>query len=93
MFERGSRYEKVPTYTVPNAQGEPVTIIKVRPLPEVEGVVTRTILQQDRVDLLAYECYRRADLFWRIADANEVMDPAELTNEVGKTVEIPTQPE
>lgn len=93
MFERGSRYEKVPTYTVSNAQGEPVEVVKPRLLPEVEGVVTRTILQQDRVDLLAYECYRRGDLFWRIADANEVMDPAELTNEVGKAVEIPTQPE
>ena len=93
MFERGSRYEKSPVYTVLDAQGRPVNIVKVRQLPLLEGAFTRRVLQQDRVDLLAYEFYKRPDLFWHIADANEVVDPAELTEEIGKQIEIPTQPE
>jgi hypothetical protein len=43
----------------------------------------------DRPDLLAAEVFGNAELYWRIADANAVIDPFELTDEVGEHVAIP----
>lgn len=43
----------------------------------------------ERPDLLAQRFYGDPGQWWRIADANPVVDPRELTDEAGRIVEIP----
>jgi hypothetical protein len=46
----------------------------------------------ERPDLLAAQTLGDAELYWRVADANAVTDPAELTENVGARVIIPRPP-
>lgn len=46
----------------------------------------------ERPDLLAAQVFGDAELYWRIADANVVTDPSELTDTLGTRVAIPTVP-
>lgn len=43
----------------------------------------------ERPDLLAAQAFADAELYWRIADANAVTDPNELTDTLGRRVAIP----
>lgn len=92
MFDQTSRYADVATYTVPDASGRSVTIVTIRFIPPTPGVTSRRIEQQDRPDLLAHQTYQAPEQFWRIADANEVLDPAELVDTPGKRILIPARP-
>jgi len=89
MFDANSRYSAVDDYVVPDAQGRPVKIKKIRFIPTTPATVTRQITESDRPDLLAYLYYQAADRFWRIADANQVMDPADLLSPIGRRIWIP----
>jgi len=89
MFTSNSRYARVEDYEVRDAQGRPAKIKKVRFIPGTLANLTRQIVQWDRPDLLAFLYYQEPDRFWRIADANEVMDPAELVEELGAIIRIP----
>jgi hypothetical protein len=91
MFDANSRYTTVDDYVVPDAQGRPVKIKKIRFIPNTPATVTRQITAADRPDLLAYAYYQAADRFWRIADANQVMDPAELFIPIGRRIWIPSR--
>ena len=61
----------------------------IRFIAEVDPAIGRRIKQGDRPDLLAYEFYKEPQLFWRIADANAVMRPAELVDTPGNLIGIP----
>jgi hypothetical protein len=47
------------------------------------------VQSRDRPDLLAAQTFGDAELYWRIADANAVTDPFELTDTLGTRVVIP----
>ena len=53
MFFNGSRYLKVGQYTTTDAQGRTVNVKQSRPLLEVTGTFTYTVVAGDRLDLLA----------------------------------------
>jgi len=89
MFDPTSRYYGVADYDVEDAQGRQVKIKRIRFIPPTPATVTRQVTQSDRPDLMAYAYYQAADRFWRIADANAVMDPAELLFPLGKRILIP----
>ena len=89
MFDPSSRYASVETYQVLDAQGNTVTIKKIRFIPVTNSVLSRQIIAGDRPDLMAYAYYQDATRFWRIADANQVMDPAELVATPGQWISIP----
>ncbi|HEX3868473.1 MAG TPA: hypothetical protein VHV78_17035, partial [Gemmatimonadaceae bacterium] len=86
-----SRYVKLTPRTVTGPNGSPVQIVPIRFIPSVVPVIARRIVQRDRPDLLAYEFYKEPPLFWRIADANEVMRPGELVAAPGTLIGIPTK--
>lgn len=44
--------------------------------------------QNDRRDLIAAQQIGDPELWWRLADANDVIDPAELTAKVGRRLRI-----
>jgi nucleoid-associated protein YgaU len=90
MFDPDSRYNSLDTYTAPDDQGRPVKIVKVRFIPNTPAQLSHTVTQSDRPDLLAFQYYRRPVWFWRIADANSVLDPADMVIP-GLVIKIPPQ--
>ena len=89
MFDSSSRYAPVGDYTVKDSRGRQVKIKKIRFIPLTPARLTRQVVQSDRPDLLAYLYYQAPERFWRVADANEVMDPAELIAQIGRLIRIP----
>ena len=89
MFDSNSRYAPVDDYEVTDSQGRPVKIKKARFIADTPSSLTRKVVQGDRSDLMAFAYYQDATRFWRIADANEVMDSAELVAEPGDSIQIP----
>lgn len=47
---------------------------------------------RDRLDLIAYRTLGDPELFWQIADANNALDPFELTSEPGRKLRVPVPP-
>lgn len=89
MFFRGSRYEAVANAELTTATGRVIRYKRVRFIPEARGVVTRTVQQGDRLDVISYQIYRDPEQFWRICDANRALQPDELTEEVGRRLSVP----
>ena len=57
------------------------------------GIVADHVVRGgDRPDLLAAQELGDAELYWRLADANAVTDPFELTDTPGSRVAIPLPP-
>ena len=82
MFDPTSRYASLPNaaYTAPD--GRTIVYKTRRFLPQAQTLPLLTeavVAQSDRLDLVAYRTLGRAELFWRIADANDAMDPFALT--------------
>jgi len=46
------------------------------------------VKDSDRPDLLAARTLQQPDLFWRVCDANDVMNPFELTERSGRRIRI-----
>ena len=91
MFDSESRYAGVGTYIVTDARGNAVKIIRMRVIPSVSARFSHKVVKEDRADLLAQQYYRAPARFWRIADANTVMDPAELLRQLGSWILIPAK--
>lgn len=57
---------------------------------EVFDLLGEALVQRDeRLDLIAARTLGAADAWWRIADANETLDPAGLTSEPGVRLRVP----
>ncbi len=89
MFFQGSRYEKVKTNEFTNANGRVIGYKRVRFIPETPATNQHTVVQGERLDLIAYQYYRDPELFWRICDANRAMLPDKLVAVVGRRILIP----
>jgi hypothetical protein len=85
---KGSRYEKVGTYQVTDANGQTVSALKIRFIPPTPAGFRHTFTADERLDLLAYQFYRNPEKFWLIADANTEMDPDDLLDP-GRQLLIP----
>ena len=88
MFLDSSRYARVPAETAETADGRKVTAIRLRPLPPVTGE-PYSVIEHDRLDLLAQARYADGTRFWHIADANTALDARELTDETGDVIAVP----
>jgi hypothetical protein len=88
MLFKGSRYEKVGTYQVTDAQGRTVTALRIRIIPATPAGYLHTLTSDERLDILAYNFYRNPEKFWLIADANTEMDPDDLL-EPGRQLLVP----
>ena len=94
-FPITSRYHRIETATLETADGRAIVYLRRRFLPDPGDFA---LLQEHRVqagerpDHLAARYLNDPEQFWRLADANGVMWPDELTEEVGRAVRI-TLPE
>lgn len=92
MFEPNSRYYNLETATLTTPEGEEITHIRRRFLPRGEDLpllVEITVTQGDRLDNLTARTLGDPEAFWRVADANNTMNPEDLTAEPGKSIRVP----
>lgn len=90
MFDPTSRYAGLSLFPVTLADGTPAMLVKPRIIPATAGVTSWRVTQGDRPDLVAHHFYQDGRRFWRIADANFVVDPAESYASPGTVIPIPT---
>jgi hypothetical protein len=96
MFDASSRYARLPVLTYLPPGQPPVAYVARRFLPSgALPVLGETAARSDdRPDLIAVRTLGDAMSFWRVADANPVMDPGELVEVTGRVLRIPVpQPE
>jgi len=94
-FPPTSRYYGIDVATHQRPDGTSVPYLRRRFLPAQERFALlqeHLVSEGDRPDLIAAHYLGDADAFWRIADANTVMRPDELTQTVGQRIRI-TLPE
>jgi len=92
MFETNSRYANLPVLTRTAAGGAPVVYVSRRFLPRAEDLpilAEVTVQSGDRPDLLAARTLGDPTAFWRVADANDAMDPGELVDQTGRALRVP----
>jgi hypothetical protein len=91
MFENTSRYYNLSerSYTTPD--GRVILYKERRFLPQGKDLpllVEVTVAQSDRLDLIAYRTLGQPELFWRVCDANDAMDPFLLTAVPGRKLRV-----
>lgn len=91
MFEPTSRYYLLEDAIYTDKQGQHTTYKRRRFLPQGRQIPLLTevsVMSGDRLDLIAARTLRAPDHFWRICDANDGMNPFDLTEQVGRTLRI-----
>jgi len=94
-FPITSRYHGTETDTLETTDGLTIVFLRRRFLPDPSDFALlqeHTVTASERPDHLAAEHLGDPEQFWRLADANGVMHPNELTDEIGRKVRI-TLPE
>ena len=84
MFEKNSRYAKLPPYQVPDRRGRQVAVVP--PAPALDQALAGYHVRKDghRLDLLAGRYLDDATMFWRICELADVMlpDALNVTDEI-----------
>jgi len=95
MFESNSRYASLPikSHASPQADGQssPVRYVQRRFLPAGNAgtrLLEHLVVQGDRLDNLTAKYLGDPTQFWRVADANDILRPEELTAEIGRSIVI-----
>jgi hypothetical protein len=92
MFDFTSRYYSIETATHASPDGRLLRYKRRRFLPPGEALALlaeAAVTQGDRLDLITARTLGDPEQFWRIADANEAMNPFGLTEEVGRRLRVP----
>ena len=78
MFDKDSRYARLPLKTFTDASGREIPYVSRRIIPQGKPPVAQVRVQPgDRLDLVAQRAIGAAPQFWRSVDANPT--PDELT--------------
>jgi hypothetical protein len=92
MFQPTSRYYNIPDLQYVGPDGIPLAYKSRRLLPAGNAMPVLqevTITAADRLDLIAARTLGDAEQFWRICDANNAMDPLDLTATLGRVLRVP----
>jgi hypothetical protein len=95
VFEATSRYTAVETTTLTQVDEDGrlrvIAYKRRRFVPSVRGATTlveHRYADGERLDNITARYFGDPTQFWQVCDANEVLRPEELTDEVGKTITI-----
>jgi hypothetical protein len=91
MFDHTSRYYELDTITLHTPGGRHLSYKRRRFLPQAETlsrVLEVRVKEGDRLDTLAANFLGDPEQYWQICDANNAMNPFELTAEIGRTLYI-----
>ena len=92
MFDHTSRYYNLETATYTTSDGKSIAYKRRRFLPQGKDLpllLETRVEQSDRLDLIAHRTIGDPEQFWRICDANNAMNPFDLTEEPGNTLRVP----
>lgn len=92
MFEPASRYYTLETATLTTPDGRVIAYKRRRFLPRGEDMpllVEVTVTEGDRLDLITARTLGDPEQFWRLADANNAMNPFDLVAEPGCILRVP----
>lgn len=92
MFEPSSRYASIEQATLELPHGREVHHVRRRFLPQgstMPVLAEVTVTDSDRLDLVAARTLGDPELFWRVADANDAMNPFDLVTEPGALLRVP----
>ena len=92
MFEPTSRYYALDDASLTTADGCIIAYKRRRFLPDGEKMpllVEVTVTEGDRLDLITARTLGDPEQFWRICDANNAMNPSDLTAETGRVLRVP----
>ena len=90
-----SRYSGTPIASLEMADGTRVAYLRRRFVPSSDRftlLVEHMVKQGDRLDRITAHYLGDPEQFWRVCDANDAIDPNELTDTLGRRVRI-TMPE
>lgn len=90
-FGPNSRYADVPVAQLDLPDGRTVAYLRRRFVPAPErhaSLYEYAVIQHDRPDLIAARAYSEPELWWRLADANGVLDPQQLVEVIGRRLRI-----
>ncbi len=95
-FDANSRYQGVPLAVYQPRPDEPgIPYVQRRFIPQCKDIAIAAsvaVQARDRPDLIAARTLGEAEQYWRIADANAVIDPFEMSDTPGARVLIPLPP-
>ena len=92
MFDPSSRYYHLETASFERVDGQTVSYVRRRFVPQGENLPTLvevTVNDGDRLDLIAARTIGNPEHFWRICDAENALDPEELTSASGRRLRVP----
>ena len=90
LFPPNSRYQGIATGTLVTASGETIVYLRRRFVPPsslFSPIQQHTVVQGERLDMLAAQTLGDPLMFWQLCDANGVMRPQDLET-VGCTIVI-----
>ena len=94
-FPATSRYFGIETATREMQNGETAVYVRRRFVPSpdrFETLLEHTVRQHERLDNITAKYFGDPEQFWRVCDANNAMQPDELTERIGRKIRI-TLPE
>ncbi|MFN2183935.1 MAG: hypothetical protein ACK2UU_08080 [Anaerolineae bacterium] len=92
MFEPTSRYDPIEEATYEDPNRGHIRYKRRRFLPQGEAMpllVEVTAGVDDRLDLIAARTLSDAEQYWQVCDANNAMNPFDLTAEPGRLLRVP----
>ena len=93
VFDHKSRYYLVPNAVYETAEGDHIAYKRRRFLPQGDEIPLLSLVSiaaGDRLDVIAARTLGDAEQFWQVCDANNCLNPFDLTAEVGATLRVPT---
>lgn len=94
-FSVSSRYKNIPTATIESNDGQSIVYIRRRFVPKAEAFIVvqeHTVTEGERLDNIANKYIGDPERFWQLCDANNALNPDELTETTGRIINI-TLPE
>ena len=91
MFEHTSRYYSLETVAFSLPDGREVRYVRRRFLPRAEDMpllAEVTVTEGDRLDVITFRTLGDPLHFWRVCDANNAMNPIDLTAVPGRKLRI-----
>lgn len=96
MFDPGSRYATLETFTCKGPDGREVRYVARRFVPKsAPGTVIREhlVTEGERVDHITARYLGDPELFWQLADVNNAVRPEDLTAQIGRRLIVALLPE